>query len=61
MAAKLGARTAMVTKLGQDTFGKETRDNYEQYNINTTHVLEDPEEPTGVAPITVDDSGQYAS
>eukprot|EP00043_Microstomoeca_roanoka_P005453 m.55804 g.55804 ORF g.55804 m.55804 type:complete len:306 (-) comp12971_c0_seq4:416-1333(-) len=58
MAAKLGAKTAMITKVGQDVFGKETKENYAKYKIDTTHVLEDPKEFTGVAPIAVDDSGQ---
>ncbi|EGD74210.1 hypothetical protein PTSG_06221 [Salpingoeca rosetta] len=58
MAAKLGASTAMVTKVGKDVFGKETKDNYERYGINTEHVLEDDAEFTGVAPIAVDDAGQ---
>ena len=61
MAAKLGASCAMVTKVGQDVFGKDTIANYKSHDIDTSHVLEDGTAFTGVAPITVEDSGQTVS
>ena len=57
MAAKMAARTAMVTMLGQDSFGKDTLENYKRHGIDSTHVLFTSEAATGVAPIAVDQSG----
>ncbi|HEX7588966.1 MAG TPA: PfkB family carbohydrate kinase, partial [Anaerolineae bacterium] len=58
MAAKLGASVAMVTKLGGDVFGKGTLENYRAMGIDTTFVLFDEKQASGVAPIFVDDSAQ---
>lgn len=54
MAAKLGAGVTMVTKLGQDMFGEGTLENFESWDINTTHVHFTDEAFSGVAPIAVD-------
>lgn len=54
MAAKLGAEVAMITKLGDDIFGKDTLKNYETLGFATSHVLFTSEASTGVAPIWVD-------
>lgn len=56
MAAKLGAEVLMVTKLGDDIFGKDTLKNYETLGFDTRHVLFTGEASTGVAPIWVDES-----
>lgn len=58
MAAKLGARVTMVTKLGGDVFGNNTLENYQAHGIDTTFVLFDPAHASGVAPIFVDDHAQ---
>lgn len=58
MAAKLGARVTMVTKLGEDVFGEGTLENFKQYGIDTTHVLRTPQAFSGVAPIAVDQQGR---
>lgn len=55
MAAKLGARVTMVTKLGHDLFGESVLNNYREQGIDTTFVLFDPTRSSGVAPIFVDD------
>ena len=57
MAAKLGARVSMVTRLGRDTFGADTLRNFGSFGIDTTHVTFDDEAPTGVAPIAVAPNG----
>jgi ribokinase len=44
----------MVTKVGDDTYGKDTIDNYKANNIDTKHVLTTSEVSSGLAPITVD-------
>ena len=56
MAARLGARVTMVGKVGRDVFGEGALRNYREQGIDTTHVLTDPERPTGVASIVVDDA-----
>ena len=55
MAAKLGARVSMVTKLGQDVFGEGTLKNFRRWGVDTTHVAVTDEAFSGVAPIMVDD------
>lgn len=56
MAAKLGAEVLMITKLGNDTFGRDTLENYQNLGFDTRHVLFTDESFTGVAPIWVDES-----
>ena len=58
MAARLGARVAVVTRVGRDTFGPQTVENYRREGIDTTHLLFDDERPSGVASITVDDEAR---
>jgi ribokinase len=58
MAANLGARVTMVTKLGRDVFGDGTLRNYREQGIDTTHVMFDDKLFSGVAPIFVDDNAQ---
>ena len=58
MAAKLGARVTMVTKLGRDVFGDGTLKNYREQGIDTTHVMFDDSRFSGVAPIFVSDNAQ---
>lgn len=57
MAAKLGARVSMVTKLGRDDFGERTLANFRSFGIDTTHVGFDDTASSGVAPIAVDANG----
>lgn len=58
MAAKLGARAAMVAKLGKDTYGDSTLENFKKVGINTDHVHQTTEASSGVAPIIVSEDGQ---
>jgi ribokinase len=58
MAARLGARVTMVTKLGRDVFGQGTLENYRAQGIDTTFVLFDESTASGVAPIFVDDDAR---
>ena len=60
MAAKLGAEVAMVTKLGRDTFGDGTLENFHSLGIDTTYVTTTDEASSGVAPIFVEPSGGNA-
>jgi ribokinase len=58
MAARLGARVTMVTRVGRDVFGEQTVHNYREQGIDTTYVVTDPDHPTGVASIVVDDAAR---
>ncbi|HVO39036.1 MAG TPA: ribokinase [Spirochaetia bacterium] len=57
-AALLGADVCMVTKVGDDLFGPNTKKNLERYGINTTHVETVPGVSSGVAPIFVDEKSR---
>lgn len=54
MAAKLGAEVTMVTKLGDDIFGRDYLENFRRLGLDTRHVLVTAEASTGVAPIWVE-------
>ena len=56
-AAKLGADVTMVTKLGEDVFGRETLENYKSLRMNEKFIYFTKEASSGVAPISVDASG----
>jgi ribokinase len=58
MAARLGARVTMVSRVGSDVFGEQTMRNYQEHGVDSTHILRDRDRPTGVASIVVDDAGQ---
>lgn len=56
MAAKLRAKTAMIGKVGRDTFGRDTLQNFREVGVNVQHVtrtVEGEPEATGVAQICV--------
>lgn len=58
MAAKLGARVTMISKLGRDVFGENTLKNFERFGIATRHVHVTERASSGVAPIAVDEEGR---
>ncbi|KAL8564526.1 hypothetical protein ACOMHN_003284 [Nucella lapillus] len=58
MAAKLGASAAMVAKLGKDTYGDNTLENFKKTGVNTDHVGQTAEASSGVATIIVSEDGQ---
>jgi len=55
-AALLGADVCMITKVGDDLFGPNTKKNFERHGIDTTWVETVPGVSSGVAPIFVDPS-----
>lgn len=57
MAAKLGARVGIVTRVGRDAFGDGMLENFRGLGIDTTHVILDDDAPSGVATIAVDPKG----
>jgi len=54
-AARLGAAVTIVVKLGRDVFGENTRKNFADQGIATDYIFFDDVEPSGVAPIWVDE------
>jgi ribokinase len=58
MAAQLGARVTMVSKLGADSFGEEILHNFQKHGIDTAHVRRDDQRSTGVAAIIVDEQAR---
>lgn len=56
MAAKLGAAVTIVTKVGDDLFGRDVRQNYAGLGMDTTYVSTAAESFTGVAPIWVEEA-----
>lgn len=57
-AARLGGAVTFVAKVGNDIFGKEAVQLFQKEGINTTFVVTDPQQPSGVALITVDEKGE---
>ncbi|MFN8505235.1 ribokinase [Kouleothrix sp.] len=56
--ARLGATSRMVGRLGIDSFGAALRAGLTHEGVDAGGVLDDPELPSGMALITVDDSGE---
>jgi ribokinase len=56
-AALLGAEVAMVTKVGDDMFGREVIRNLESFGIDSSFVNVQKDTSNGVAPIFVDPDG----
>ncbi len=59
-AARLGAAVTFVACIGSDVWGDAALDAYASEWINTEYVVRDPETPSGVALITVDERGENA-
>jgi ribokinase len=57
-AARLGGIVIFVGKIGDDIFGKQAVQQLEVEGINVDFVSVDPENPSGVALITVDSKGE---
>ena len=56
-AAKLGADVYFIAKLGNDIFAEQSLKNFKREGVNTKYVIQTEEAPSGVALITVDDTG----
>jgi ribokinase len=57
-AAKLGGVVTFACKVGDDIFGRQALEGFQQVGINTDFVLTDPDCPSGVALILVDEKGE---
>lgn len=56
--ARLGGQVAFVGKVGNDIFGHQALQLFEEEGIDTSGLLSDPQHPSGVALITVDAKGE---
>lgn len=57
-AARLGAQVEMVGRVGNDPFGPVMLDNMRAQGVGVSHVLRDPEAPSGIAMIILDARGE---
>jgi ribokinase len=57
-AARLGASVVFIAKVGEDIFGKQAVELFRREGIDTSCVIADPVNPSGVALITVDARGE---
>lgn len=57
-AARLGAKTSMVCKVGKDSFGNDYIENLKQNDISTEFAYQTKDAATGAASIIVNNEGQ---
>lgn len=56
--ARLGGKVVFVCKTGSDIFGHQSQQLFEEEGIDTSYILSDSKNPSGVALITVDDQAE---
>lgn len=57
-AARLGGAVLFIAKTGDDVFGKQAIGLFKKEGIDTSCIIIDKHQPSGVALITVDDNGE---
>lgn len=57
-AARLQGKVTLVAKTGNDVFGAEAKHLFDQENIDTSYLISDANNPSGVALINVDENGE---
>lgn len=57
-AARLGGGVTFVANVGNDIFGRQAIQHCQAENIKTTFITTDPDQPSGVALINVDEKGE---
>ena len=57
-AARMGGNVTLISKTGNDVFGRQSITLYDAENIKTDYIFSDPNNPSGVALITVDSFGE---
>jgi ribokinase len=57
-AARLGGEVTFITRLGNDLFGQQAREGLTRENIDTSFIYMDNSSASGVALITVNESGE---
>ncbi|PWT74375.1 MAG: ribokinase [Bacteroidetes bacterium] len=57
-AARLGGNVIFIARTGADIFGSRSMELFESEGIQSQFITEDPENPSGIALITVDKNGE---
>ena len=57
MAAKLGKKTALISKVGKDSFGSFLRGHMASAGMDTSYILQDAQHPTTLAIVKLDETG----
>lgn len=57
-ASRLGGNVTLISKTGNDVFGRQSVSLYNAENIKTDYIFSDSKNPSGVALITVDSNGE---
>jgi ribokinase len=57
-SARLGSPTRFLGRMGQDLFGDRLKSSMAEDGIDLKSLIRDPDHPTGVALITVDETGE---
>ncbi|HYM99990.1 MAG TPA: PfkB family carbohydrate kinase, partial [Aestuariivirgaceae bacterium] len=57
-AARLGAATDFIGRVGRDHFGNTALELLQSLGVDVKHVVNDPDNPTGIAIINVDSDGE---
>jgi ribokinase len=57
-AARLGGHVSFIARTGDDIFGKQAKELFDKEGIDTSFIIADPQQPSGVALITVDEKGE---
>jgi ribokinase len=57
-AARLGGNVTFICKTGNDIFGRQSLQLFEDEGIDTSYMVSDPRNPSGVALITVDKNAE---
>ncbi|HLO92031.1 MAG: ribokinase [Chloroflexota bacterium] len=57
-ASRLGGNVTLISKTGNDVFGRQSVTLYNAENIKTDYIFSDSKNPSGVALITVDSFGE---
>jgi ribokinase len=56
--ARLGAEVAFIGKIGDDIFGRQSSQLFEDEGVDITGLVADEDQPSGIALITVDEKGE---
>jgi ribokinase len=57
-AARLGGKVTFVAKTGNDMFGTEAKQLFDKEGIDSSYIVKDDKNPSGVALINVDENGE---
>ncbi|MCX6181759.1 MAG: ribokinase [Bacteroidetes bacterium] len=57
-ASRLGGAVLFIARVGNDLFGKQAVFTFKKEGIDTSLIVADPQNPSGVALISVDDKGE---